>query len=180
MFCYIAGATFVLQDIYGLSAQQFSVVFAVNALGILVAGQASRRLVGRYTPHQILAVGVAMSVDRRAVRTGLRPRLGRAAARCCRRCSWSSRAWASCIPNATALALADHPRTAGSASALLGVAQFVFGGLAAPLVGVAGTQSAVPLGVLTAVLGLSAGGAYLRLTHASPVGALVEDVPAVA
>ena len=179
MFAYISGATFVLQDIYGLSAQQFSVVFAVNALGILVAGQVSRRLVGRYTPHQVLGFGIVMSVTGgvsvlicvlvSAGLPALLPALFLVVA-----------SVGFVLPNATALALADHPRTAGSASALLGVAQFVFGGVAAPLVGVAGTQSAVPLGVLTAVLSLSAGGAYLRLTHAGAAGALVEDVPAVA
>ena len=82
-------------------------------------------------------------------------------------------------PNATALALADHPRTAGSASALLGLAQFVFGGLAAPLVGVAGTQSAVPLGVLTAGLSVAAGTAYLLLTRAGPTMSITDEVTAI-
>ena len=43
------------------------------------------------------------------------------------------------FPNATALAMADHPDRAGSASALLGLCQYVFGAAAAPLVGMAGT-----------------------------------------
>jgi DHA1 family bicyclomycin/chloramphenicol resistance-like MFS transporter len=45
-------------------------------------------------------------------------------------------------PDATALALADHPSIASAASALLGVAQFLIGAVAAPLVGLAGTGSA--------------------------------------
>ena len=39
MFAYISGATFVLQQLYGLSAQQFSFAFGANALGIMVLGQ---------------------------------------------------------------------------------------------------------------------------------------------
>ena len=35
MFAYIAGATFVLQQIYGLSPQGFSLVFGINSLGIM-------------------------------------------------------------------------------------------------------------------------------------------------
>src|SRR4051795_3432747 len=60
------------------------------------------------------------------------------------------------MPNATALALADHPEVAGTASALLGVIQFLVGAIAAPLVGVAGPDSAVPMGVVMVVLALGA------------------------
>ena len=59
-------------------------------------------------------------------------------------------------PNATALALADHPAIAGSASALLGVAQFLIGAVAAPLVGVAGTHSAVPMAITIAAMTVAA------------------------
>ena len=54
------------------------------------------------------------------------------------------------IPHSTALAMAHYPDRAGTASALLGVLQFAVGGLVAPLVGVAGEDSAVPLGVVAA------------------------------
>ena len=164
LFCYVSGATFVLQDIYGLSPQQFSGVFAGNAIGIIVVGQVGRRFIGRNTPRQVLTVGVGLSA------------LGGFAVLACVLTSAplalllpSLFVVVTCIglvaPNATALALADHPRTAGSASALVGVAQLVFGGLAAPLVGVAGTQSSVPLGVLVATLGV---GAVLALRLVSP------------
>ena len=52
------------------------------------------------------------------------------------------------MPNSTALALADQAKVAGTASALLGVIQFLVGGLAAPLVGLGGTGSAVPMAVV--------------------------------
>jgi MFS transporter, DHA1 family, multidrug resistance protein len=56
------------------------------------------------------------------------------------------------LPNSTALALADHAGVAGTASALLGVIQFLVGASVAPLVGAAGTDSAVPMAaVMTAV-----------------------------
>jgi DHA1 family bicyclomycin/chloramphenicol resistance-like MFS transporter len=59
-------------------------------------------------------------------------------------------------PNATALALADHGDVAGSASALLGVAQFAVGAVAAPLVGIGGSHTDVPMAVVIAALGLVA------------------------
>jgi DHA1 family bicyclomycin/chloramphenicol resistance-like MFS transporter len=48
------------------------------------------------------------------------------------------------MPNATTLALATT-RTAGSASGLLGVLQFAIGAIVAPLVGLCGTTSALPM-----------------------------------
>jgi DHA1 family bicyclomycin/chloramphenicol resistance-like MFS transporter len=62
------------------------------------------------------------------------------------------------LPNATALALSAHPTTAGSASALIGLLQYTIGAVAAPLVGVAGEESALPMAVVIATL---SGGALL-------------------
>jgi DHA1 family bicyclomycin/chloramphenicol resistance-like MFS transporter len=65
-------------------------------------------------------------------------------------------------PPATSLALEHHRDAAGSASALLGTARFAFGGITAPLVGLAGAGTAVPLGlVATGVAVLSIGGYWL-------------------
>lgn len=49
------------------------------------------------------------------------------------------------LPSATTLALADHPEHAGAASALVGTSQFIVGGVTAPLVGLAGSGSPVPM-----------------------------------
>ena len=67
------------------------------------------------------------------------------------------------FPNATALAMADHPDRAGSASALLGVSQFLFGAAAAPFVGVAGTGTAVPMALVIAICAGAAVLAYRTL-----------------
>ena len=47
MFAYIAGSPFVLQEIHGLSATEFSLVFGANAAGIMLMSAVSGRLVGR-------------------------------------------------------------------------------------------------------------------------------------
>ena len=57
------------------------------------------------------------------------------------------------MPNTPALALTRHGESAGTAAAMLGAAQFVIGGVAAPLVGAFGDGSAVPMGaVMTGAL----------------------------
>jgi DHA1 family bicyclomycin/chloramphenicol resistance-like MFS transporter len=69
------------------------------------------------------------------------------------------------LPNTTALALSGHPETAGSASALLGLGQYVFGAAAAPLVGLGGRSTALPMAVVIAGLGLAANLALHALTR---------------
>jgi MFS transporter, DHA1 family, multidrug resistance protein len=71
------------------------------------------------------------------------------------------------MPNSTALAMTDHPESAGSASALLGMLQFVIGAAAAPLVGVAGKDTAVPMAVMIALLAVGALVAMGALTRRS-------------
>ena len=54
------------------------------------------------------------------------------------------------FPNATALAMADHPKIAGMASALIGTAQFGAGAIASSILGLMGNSSAVPMALLIA------------------------------
>jgi DHA1 family bicyclomycin/chloramphenicol resistance-like MFS transporter len=61
MFNYIAGSSFVLQDIHGFSPQSYSMVFAVNAIGLVGAAQVSGHIVHRVDPRKLLGVGVAGS-----------------------------------------------------------------------------------------------------------------------
>ena len=75
-------------------------------------------------------------------------------------------------PNATALALQAHGEQAGTASALIGLGQFVTGALAAPLTGLVGGPGALPLAVVMAAFALAAFAASLltrsrRLTPAT-------------
>ena len=70
------------------------------------------------------------------------------------------------LPNTPALALTRHGEAAGTAAALLGAAQFVIGGAAAPLIGAMGSDSAVPMAIVmagTAVLAALVATATLRV-----------------
>ena len=151
----------MLQDIHGISPQLFSVIFASNAIGILAGSQTSRALVGRYGPRAMLGAGVWIAAaGGLGVLVSVLADLGLAALLPSLFVMVSSVGVV--LPNAAALALADHPRTAGSASALLGVTQFATGALAAPLAGVGGSQTALPMAIVMATLPL-AGLACLRV-----------------
>ena len=58
MFAYISGATFVLQRIYGLSAQGFSLVFGLNSVGIMAMSQLGARLARRSPAQGLLGAGL--------------------------------------------------------------------------------------------------------------------------
>jgi DHA1 family bicyclomycin/chloramphenicol resistance-like MFS transporter len=151
MFAYISGSSFVLQDIFGLSPQLFGLVFGTNAFGIIAVGQLNRWLVGRFAPRSLLAVGLGTSTAGGllllvAVLAGwglpvLLPALFAVVA-----------SVGVVLPNTRALAMAGYPDRAGTASALLGMLQFAIGGVVAPLIGIGGTGTAVPMAVVIAVL----------------------------
>jgi DHA1 family bicyclomycin/chloramphenicol resistance-like MFS transporter len=167
MATYISGSPFVLQDIHGVSPQLFSVLFAFNAVGIMLASQVSRSLVGRYGPRAMLTAGVSIGVvGGLGVLVSVVADLGLAGLLPSLFVMVSSVGMV--LPNSAALALADHPRTAGSASALLGLTQFAAGALAAPLAGVAGSHSALPMAIVMATLPL-AGLACLLVLARPPV-----------
>jgi MFS transporter, DHA1 family, multidrug resistance protein len=67
------------------------------------------------------------------------------------------------FPTANALAMADYPDLAGTASSLQGLSQFVFGAVAAPFVGIAGEHTAVPLGIVTTTVSLCAMASFAGL-----------------
>lgn len=62
MFAYISGSSFALQGVYGLSPQAYSVVFGVNGVGIVLAGQLNGRLVGRVPERTLLLSGLLLGV----------------------------------------------------------------------------------------------------------------------
>jgi DHA1 family bicyclomycin/chloramphenicol resistance-like MFS transporter len=79
-------------------------------------------------------------------------------------------------PNATALALADHAHQAGSASALLGLLYYLVGAAVAPLAGLGGTHTAIPMAVVIALLEGAAVSTFALLTRARPVRAVPEPI----
>jgi DHA1 family bicyclomycin/chloramphenicol resistance-like MFS transporter len=68
--------------------------------------------------------------------------------------------WSFVQANALALALTDHPEVAGTAAALLGVSQYALGAVAAPLVGLGGSDTALPMATVIAVCAVGAAVAF--------------------
>jgi DHA1 family bicyclomycin/chloramphenicol resistance-like MFS transporter len=153
---YLAASSFVLQDMYGFSPQAYGAFFAINGVGIVVVTYLNGRLLGRFTSHTLLLAGMVMSAAGAAT-LGIAVGTGDPPLAALLPAFFLIVASLGLVqPNGTTLAMEPHPRVAGSASALLGLVQSVGGAAVAPLVGVAGTQSAVPLAVIVGALTLAA------------------------
>jgi DHA1 family bicyclomycin/chloramphenicol resistance-like MFS transporter len=165
MFAYIAGSPFVLQEIYDLSPQEFSVVFAVNGLGIVLASLLNGRLVSRLALGTLERAGIAAAIAGSVLVLAAvaLPDVGVAPVLVGLFIVVSTVGIVA--PTTTTLALARHGAVAGSASALLGVLQYVLGAGAAPLVGIAGADTAIPMAVVMLVLSLGAGLALVTGTQ---------------
>jgi DHA1 family bicyclomycin/chloramphenicol resistance-like MFS transporter len=157
LFAYISGAPFVLQDLYGMTPQQFGLAFSANAVGMIAMTQINPWLVKRYSPVSVLTFGVLLAVTG-AITLLVLMVLGVG--------GWLAfmgplffviSAAGLSFPNAPAIALNRHGESAGTAAALLGASQFMIGGLVAPLVGVFANGTPVPMAaIMVGTTGLAA------------------------
>jgi MFS transporter, DHA1 family, multidrug resistance protein len=155
VLAYSSGSPFVLQNIYGVSPQRFSVLYSMNALGFVVASQVNGQLVGRVAPRQLLIGGLlTMACGGIALLAVIMSGIGLVGVLLSMFTIMTSLGFI--LPNVTTLALAGDPRSAGSAAALLGLLQFAFGAITAPLVGVGGSMTALPMAVVVATCGVCA------------------------
>ncbi|GHI08166.1 MFS transporter [Streptomyces cellostaticus] len=151
LFAYVSASPFVIQEIYGASPQTFSLLFGLNSVGLMIAGQVNgKMLVGRVSLDKVLATGLALIVLAAAalllMTTGVFGEVGLAPVAAALFVLMS--AMGLTLPNAQSLALLRTRHAAGSASALLGTTSFLVGAVASPLVGVAGEHTAVPMALV--------------------------------
>ncbi|WP_072335960.1 multidrug effflux MFS transporter [Thermoactinomyces sp. DSM 45891] len=159
MFAYISGSSFIVQNIYHGTATTFSVIFAINGIGIMLASQVTGRLAGRFSERTLFKTGLIMSASGGGLLF----------------IAFLNQAplYVILIPLffvvssvgvvATAgfsLAMESQGKSAGSAAAVLGVISLALGGIVAPFVGIAGEYTVVPLGIITTLCGIGALSCY--------------------
>ena len=148
VFAYVATSAFVLQSMNGMSPIGYSIDFAANAAGMTVAALVAARLAGRVATRRVilvgqvaaLAAGIAMLIGAIWFDTPL------LVAMVCFFVLMTAQGLIG--PNGGALAAAEVPDHPGTGSALLGFVQWVAAGTIAPLAGLGGEHTAVPMAVL--------------------------------
>jgi DHA1 family bicyclomycin/chloramphenicol resistance-like MFS transporter len=151
LFAYISASPYVIQEIYGASPQTFSLLFGLNSIGLVTAGQINGRvLVGRVSLERTLGVGLALitlaAVALLLMTSGVFGAVGLVPIAAALFVLMAAMGLA--LPNTNTLALLRTRDAAGSASALLGTSQFLIGAVASPLVGIAGETTAVPMALV--------------------------------
>jgi DHA1 family bicyclomycin/chloramphenicol resistance-like MFS transporter len=147
---YVSGSPFVVQDHFGKSPQVFGLLFALNATAMVAGSQLNALLLGRYEPRRLLAGALAVMIAAAfALTLSALEDLGLFAYAASLVLFMGT--WGFVPANAIALASADHPDVAGSASALLGLAQYGIAAVSAPIVGVGGS-SPTPMALVILVL----------------------------
>jgi DHA1 family bicyclomycin/chloramphenicol resistance-like MFS transporter len=138
LFTYLSMSPFVLQGDYGLSAQTYSYVFAGSAVGMMAVGQLGAWLVGRRGAAWTLRAGLVFGVTLDcALVVAVTVGAGRAVVLPLLVAAISGLSLIT--PSASALGLAAHRSRAGTATGVMGLAQFGVGGAVAPLVAAGGT-----------------------------------------
>jgi DHA1 family bicyclomycin/chloramphenicol resistance-like MFS transporter len=160
MIGYVAGSSFVLQDVYGASPQLFGVLFGLNAVFLVAGAQVNAHLLATRSPRSLLRVGLVMLVVAGVALVVIvsLPTAGLVMVVAPLMLQMAS--WSFVQANALALALTDHPEVAGTAAALLGVSQYAFGALTAPLVGLGGSDTALPMALVIAACAVGAALAF--------------------
>ncbi|WAX80364.1 multidrug effflux MFS transporter [Streptomyces sp. KMM 9044] len=166
LFAYVAASPFVVQEIYGASPQTFSLLFGINSVGLVIMGQINGKvLVGRVRLDRVLGLGLAVVVTASTavllMALGVFGDVGLVPTAVALFVLVS--AMGITMPNTQALALMRIKHSAGSASALLGTSSFLIGAIASPLVGIAGEDTAVPMGVVQLTAALVASACFLGM-----------------
>ena len=147
-FSYISGSSFVFQNIYGVSAQTYSLIFGGIGAGLFLSGLLPARLAGRVKDTVMLKYSLILpflgsSLLLAAFSLG-RPPLPLVI----------SLLFFTIVPLSVtgtasfSLALSRQGKNAGSASALIGFFSMVLGGVMMPLVGIAGDHTALPMAII--------------------------------
>lgn len=160
LFAYVATSAFIVESMNGLSPLAYSAAFAANAGGMTGTALLAARLAGRVRTRRVILTGQVV-----ALAAGLTMLTG---------ALWLGTPLLLTIVgffalmagigliwgNAAALAAEAVPGHPGTGSAVLGMLQWGTAGLAAPLAGLGGTGTAVPMatmmtaGAAASILGL--------------------------
>lgn len=155
LFAYLSSSSFLFQEVYGLSAQQFGLLFAINSVGIIIGVQTSSRLARIVPPQWILAVSTAV-LFLAATAIVVLDMAGAGLLGILIPLWFFIAACGFGFPLVQVLGLAGHPHEAATAASVLGALNFGVAGLLSPIVGLFGIHNAVPMGVVMMVTALVA------------------------
>lgn len=152
-FAYLAGSSFVFISLYGLSPTVYSLIFALNALGLMAGAQLSPALMGRFRPQAIVRTALAAYTVAALALTGLELAGGAGLVVLSALLFVVITSISFVMPLCGVMALEAHGAISGTAAALMGALQFGAGTLASLAIGLAANGTALPMVATIAVSG---------------------------
>jgi DHA1 family bicyclomycin/chloramphenicol resistance-like MFS transporter len=151
LFSYLSSSSFLFQESYGFSAQQYGMLFAANSVGLVIGNQIAARLAARFGPQWVLSFSTAVLVlSATAIVVCDQLQLG----------LWGTIIplfvfMSSCgftFPCVQVLSLDRHGRAAGTAASLIGFSNNAVAGLVSPLVGVLAAEAGITATTMAVVM----------------------------
>ncbi|MGR0220013.1 multidrug effflux MFS transporter [Agromyces sp. ZXT2-6] len=153
LMVYISSSSFIVQDVLDITPLGYSLTFSFSSVSVMAGawlnGMVAHRIgayptlrVAQFLQATSAAAGVVLALTGTLTLTTYLIVVAVFAMGC-----------GSVMSSASALAVGEARATAGAGSALVGFTQFVFGAVASPLGGIAGTQTALP--AMTAMAGFA-------------------------
>lgn len=161
---YVAGSPFVYQGEYGVSPQQFALVFAITGTSLVSGSQVNAALVRRVGPLRLLRVALPLTAGIAGVLVAVAATHAGGLVLLVALIWLTTGMLGFVMSNASALALSRHGERAGTAAATIGFLQAGLAGAVSPLVGVAGGDAVAMTGVMLASLVVG----FLVLALATP------------
>jgi len=147
LFTYLSASTFLFQNTYGFTPQQYGFLFAINSLGVVTGVQVAARIMRRVGPQWVIAGATVVQVAAAAAMV-LFDQLGLGLWGVMVPLWFFIAATGLMFPSVQVLGLARNGRQAGTAASLLGAATFGFAGLITPVVGLVGVKTATPMALI--------------------------------
>ncbi|WP_114836007.1 multidrug effflux MFS transporter (plasmid) [Agrobacterium tumefaciens] len=160
-FAYLAGSSFVFISIHELSPTMFSVLFGINAVGLMVGAQIAPRLMTMYAPQRIIQVALAFYTSAAIAVTAIDFVSGADVILTAASLFIVIASMAFVMPLASALTLESFGAISGTASALLGAMNFAAGTVATLFVAVFADGTARPMMTTITVCGIAASAAAM-------------------
>ena len=169
LFAYLAGAPFVLIDLFGFTPTQCGWIFGVNAFAMVMGSQINRLWLRRQESATVLlSIAIAQSAGAVFLVVGGLMEFLSPFATVGLMFSYMF-CFGFILPNATGLALEPFSRNAGSASALIGSLQMAAGAVTSALVSAFHSGTAVPMAsVMAACSGVTLLMAFMRVRSPRP------------
>lgn len=161
-FSYLTGSAFLFQEIYHVSPQTYSWIFSGLGASLVVAGSIPMFLAGRVKNIKMLRWAVLQAL------------IGSVAFLLCvlvaAPMELTVLSLLIMIPTLSVLGATSfslsmrlHGKEAGTAAALVGFSQMFFAGLVSPLVGIAGSDTAVPMALIILICQALAVGIFFKM-----------------